>query len=68
MGQVLQTDFINRFPVINFRKKRLSVVIHAQFDMECESDVTSVRQMIEKAMSEINKEGAAKITYSLSDI
>ena len=68
MGQVVQTDFVNKFPAINFRKKRLSVVIHAQFDMECESDVASVRQMIEKAMTDINQEGSSKITYSVSDI
>lgn len=68
MGQVVQTDFVTKFPVINFKKKRLSVVIHAQFDMECESDVTMVRQMIEKAMGEINREGVSKITYTVSDI
>jgi hypothetical protein len=42
MGQVVQTDFVTKFPVINFKKKRLSVVIHAQFDMECESDVSKI--------------------------
>ena len=68
MGQVVQTDFVTKFPVINFRKKRLSVVIQAQFDMECETDVATVRQMIEKAMTDINREGSSKITYSVSDI
>jgi hypothetical protein len=68
MGQVVQTDFVTKFPVINFRKKRLSVVIHAQFDMECESNVSTVRHMIERAMAEINREGSSKVTYTVADI
>jgi len=57
-----------RFPVINFRKKRLTVAIHAHFDMEKAEDVATVRQMIEAAVSQIVKEGQAKVGYSVTDI
>ncbi len=57
-----------KFPVISFRKKRLTVAIHAHFDMEKAEDVAAVRQMIEAAVSEIVKEGQAKIGYSVSDV
>ncbi len=57
-----------RFPVINFRKKRLTVAIHAHFDMEKAEDVAAVRHMIEAAVSQIVKEGQAKVGYSVTDI
>lgn len=57
-----------KFPVITFRKKRLTVAIHAHFDMEKAEDVTAVRQMIESAVSQIVKEGQAKIGYSVTDV
>jgi lauroyl/myristoyl acyltransferase len=57
-----------KFPVICFRKKRLTVAIHAHFDMEKAEDVAAVKQMIEAAVSQIIKEGHAKIGYSVSDV
>ncbi len=57
-----------KFPVINFRKKRLTVAIHAHFDMEKAEDAVAVRQMIETAIAQIAKEGQAKVGYSVSDV
>jgi hypothetical protein len=57
-----------KFPIISFRKKRLTVAIHAHFDMEKAEDVTAVRQMVEAAISQLMKEGQAKIGYSVTDV
>jgi len=68
MHVAISNDFTNKFPLINFRKKRLTVAIHAQFDMECAQDATAVKQMIDAAFSQLEREGHAKITYSVSDV
>lgn len=68
MHVAISNDFTNKFPLINFRKKRLTVAIHAQFDMECAQDATAVKKMIDAAFSQLEKEGHAKITYSVSDV
>jgi len=66
--EAIDTEFTTKFPTISFRKKRLTVAIHAHFDMEKAEDVSAVRQMIEAAASQIAKEGHAKITYSVCDV
>jgi hypothetical protein len=68
MHLAVANDYTNKFPSITFRKKRLTVAIHAQFDMECAQDATSVKQMIEAALIQLEKEGHAKISYSVSDV
>ena len=56
------------FPDIQFRKKRLTVAIHAQFDMERAEDVNAVRQRVAESVSRLAEEGRAKVTYTLSDV
>jgi hypothetical protein len=68
MHVAVSNDFTSRFPLINFRKKRLTVAIHAQFDMECAQDAAAVKQMIDAALAQLEKDGHAKITYSVSDV
>ena len=61
-------QLLGNFPTIQFRKKRLTVAIHAQFDMECAEDVEKLRTRIEETMSRLVQEGEAKIGYTLTDI
>jgi hypothetical protein len=68
MHVAVSNDFTSKFPLINFRKKRLTVAITAQFDMECAQDAVAVKQMIDGALMQLEKEGHAKITYSVSDV
>ena len=56
------------FPDIQFRKKRLTVAIHAHFDMERAEDVSAVRQRVEESLSRLTEEGRAKVSYTLSDV
>jgi hypothetical protein len=56
------------FPDIQFRKKRLTVAIHAHFDMEGAEDVNVVRQRVADSVSRLAEEGRAKVTYTLSDV
>ena len=59
---------LGSFPNICFRKKRLTVAIHAQFDMECAEDVENLRYRIEETMARLADGGEAKIAYTLTDI
>ena len=59
---------LGNFPDIQFRKKRLTVAIHAQFDMERAEDVNAVKQRVAESLSRLTEEGRAKVTYTLSDI
>ena len=61
-------QLLGNFPTILFRKKRLTVAIHAQFDLESAEDVEKLRSRIEETMSRLVQEGEAKIGYTLSDI
>ena len=56
------------FPDIQFRKKRLTVAIHAQFDMERAEDVNTVRQRVADSVWRLAEEGRAKVTYTLTDV
>jgi G:T-mismatch repair DNA endonuclease (very short patch repair protein) len=67
MGVVLQTEF-SGFPVITFRKKRLTVTIHACFNLEHADDVAVVKQTVEDAMRQLTKHGQAKNTFSVAEI
>jgi copper homeostasis protein CutC len=66
--QIAMAEPVGRFPIITFRKKRLTVAIHAQFDMECAEDAAAVKQMIEEAALRLLSEGQAKIAYSVADL
>jgi hypothetical protein len=66
--QTATAESTTRFPVINFRKKRLTVAIHAHFDMETAGDVPGVKRMIEEAIVQLLNEGQAKISYSVVDL
>ena len=68
MHLAIANEFANKFPPITFRKKRLTVAIHAHFDMECAADATLVKQMIEAALKQLETEGHAKINYSVTDV
>ena len=59
---------LGNFPDIQFRKKRLTVAIHAQFDMERAEDVNAVKQRVAESLSRLAEEGRAKVSYTLSDI
>jgi hypothetical protein len=59
---------LGNFPTIQFRKKRLTVAIHAQFDMECAEDVDQVKQRLQETLGRLMAEGEAKIAYTLSDL
>jgi len=50
---------LGNFPDIQFRKKRLTVAIHAQFDMERAEDVNAVRQRVAESVSRLAEEGRA---------
>jgi hypothetical protein len=62
------TKSLGGFPTISFRKKRLTVAIHAHFDLECAEDVENLRNRIEETMSRLANEGDAKIGYTLTDV
>ena len=68
MNMHVGNKLLGSFPTILFRKKRLSVAIHAQFDMECAEDVENLRTRIEETMNRLAADGEAKIAYTLSDI
>ena len=68
MNMQLGNRFLGSFPTIQFRKKRLTVAIHAHFDMECAEDVDHLRTRIEEAMARLAADGEAKIGYTLTDI
>jgi hypothetical protein len=62
------TKQMGRFPDVHFKKKRLTVAIHAQFDMKSADEVDHVRNRIEESLTRLKEEGDAKVAYSLSDI
>jgi len=59
---------LGSFPTILFRKKRLTVAIHAQFDLECAEDVEALRNRIEETMARFVEGGEAKVAYTLTDL
>jgi hypothetical protein len=68
MGVVIQKEFASAFPTIIFRKKRLTVAIHACFNLEHADDVAAVKQAVEQAMTLLTKDGQVKQTFSVAEI
>jgi hypothetical protein len=68
MNMHVGNKLLGSFPTILFRKKRLTVAIHGQFDLECAEDVEMLRTRIEETMARLSTEGETKIAYTLSDI
>ena len=66
--QMAAAEATTRFPVINFRKKRLTVAIHAHFDMGGAEDVAGVKRMVEEAIAQLLNEGQAKVSFSVVDL
>jgi hypothetical protein len=62
------SSFSVTFPPSCSAKKRLTVAIHASFDLECSEDVEKLRTRIEETMARLVQEGEAKIGYTLTDI
>jgi len=65
---VVAHEAVAKFPAITFRKKRLTVVICANFDMETSKDAADVKEMIEQAISRLSEDCHTKVTYSVSDL
>ena len=68
MNMHIGSKLVGNFPTILFRKKRLSVAIHAHFDLESAEDVEQIRNRIEDAMLRLGEGGEAKIGYTLTDV
>lgn len=68
MNMHVNSRILPTFPTIFFRKKRMTVAIHAQFDLECAEDVEKLRTRIEDAMSRLGDGGEAKIVYTVTDL
>jgi hypothetical protein len=68
MNMHVNNRILANFPTILFRKKRLTVAIHAQFDLECAEDVEALRTRIEQTMTRLEDGGDAKIVYTLTDL
>jgi hypothetical protein len=59
---------VGKFPVIQFRKKRLTVAIHAHFDMQNADEVNDVKRLVEQALAQLAEDGDVKVSYTLSDV
>jgi hypothetical protein len=68
MNMHVGNKLLGSFPTICFRKKRLTVAIHGQFDLECAEDVENLRNRIEETMARLGDGGETKIAYTLTDI
>ena len=68
MNMHVGNKLLGSFPTILFRKKRLTVAIHAQFDLECAEDVEQLRSRIEETLARFADGGETKIAYTLTDI
>jgi len=59
---------VGKFPVIQFRKKRLTVAIHTHFDMQNAEEVNEVKRLVEQALTQLAEDGDVKVSYALSDV
>jgi hypothetical protein len=59
---------VGKFPVIQFRKKRLTVAIHTHFDMQNAEEVNEVKRLVEQALAQLAEDGDVKVSYALSDV
>jgi len=65
---IASNKLLGSFPTILFRKKRLTVAIHAHFNLECAEDVEELKRRIEETMARLAEDGEAKVGYTLTDI
>ena len=68
MNEHVRSRLLANFPTISFRKKRFTVAIHAQFDLESAGDVEQLRSRIDETMARLADRGEAKIVYTLNDL
>jgi hypothetical protein len=68
MQTAIATNQVGNFPVIQFRKKRLTVAIHTHFDMQNAGDVNEVKRLVEQALAQLSEDGDVKVSYALSDV
>src|SRR5258707_14706920 len=68
MQTAIASNQVGRFPVIQFRKKRLTVAIHTHFDMQNAEEVNEVKQLVEQALAQLAEDGDVKVSYALSDV
>ena len=68
MQTAIATNQVGNFPVIQFRKKRLTVAIHTHFDMQNAEDVNDVKRLVEQALAQLSEDGDVKVSYALSDV
>jgi hypothetical protein len=68
MNKRVSNEVLASFPTVSFRKKRLTVAIHAQFDLESPGDVEQLRSRIDETMALLGDRGEAKIVYTLNDL
>jgi hypothetical protein len=68
MNMHVGNKLLGNFPNILFRKKRLTVAIHAQFDLESSGEVEQLRTRIEETLARLTQGGDAKVAYTLSDL
>lgn len=59
---------LGKFPDVIFRKKRLTIAIHAQFDLQSAAEVEGVRALIGEAMDQLSEQAAARISYTVCDL
>ena len=68
MQIAIASNQVGKFPVVQFRKKRLTVAIHAHFDMQNADEVNEVKRLVEQALAQLAEDGDVKVTYALSDV
>jgi hypothetical protein len=68
MQTAIASNQVGKFPVIQFRKKRLTVAIHTHFDMQSAEDVNEVKRLVEQALAQLAEDGDVKVSYALSDV
>jgi hypothetical protein len=68
MQTAIASNQVGKFPVIQFRKKRLTVAIHAHFDMQNADEVNEVKRLVEQALAQLAEDGDVKVSYTLSDV
>ena len=68
MQSAIASNQVGNFPVIQFRKKRLTVAIHTHFDMQNAEDVNEVKRLVEQALAQLSEDGDVKVSYALSDV
>ena len=68
MQTATASNQVGTFPVIQFRKKRLTIAIHTHFDMQNAEDVNEVKRLVEQALAQLSEDGDVKVSYALSDV